>query len=100
MTDPTEWMPVDDGSSLGSAVYDVPFADVGTAAAAGQNLTAKDGLAAFNQVLSAWLVHDTASMRQNQPIAYGGAVSARPAASSNLLLLIGLGAIVYVALED
>lgn len=98
--DPTEWTPVDDGSSLGSAVYDVPFANVGTAAAASQPLTAKDGLAGFNSVLSAWLAHDTASMRQNQPVAYGGAIATKPAASANLLLLIGLGAIAYVALED
>jgi hypothetical protein len=81
--------PMPDGSSLGDAGY-------------GAGLTAQDGLAAFNTVLSTWLQHDVASMRQNQPVAYAGTVkTAMPAQQSNrnLLLLIGLGVLAFVAFE-
>lgn len=91
--------PMPDGSSLGGAGYDVASAVAG----ADLGLTAKDGLAAFNSVLQTWLMHDVASMRANQPVAYAGTVrTAVPAQQSNrnLLLMIGLGVLVFVAMQE
>lgn len=91
--------PMPDGSSLGDAGY----YDSGVSSDWGLGLTAKDGLAAFNTVLSTWLQHDVASMRANQPVAYTGAIrTAVPVQQNNrnLLLLIGLGVLVFVVMQE